>query len=131
MGEWPEFFAVGIPVLLGGVALFVWQSRVDAAARPEDEAEARHLANRSRRRTQVAILIGLIGALMIGCGLLDPKDHLLVWWTMVILILVFAFWCMLLGLADMLATKATLGARVLELEIQRAAIEEELRRRKD
>ena len=131
MGEWPEFLFVGVPVLLGGAGLLAWQRRSDAAAAPEDEAEARHLANRSRRRTQVAIMIALIGAMMIGCGLLDPRDHLLAWWSMVTLIVLFAMWCMLLGLADLMATRATLGRRLAEVSMQREAIERELRRMKD
>lgn len=128
MGEWPEFFLLGVPLLALGVGLFAWQRRVDAAAVPEDDVEARLLAGRSRRRTQVAILIGIVGLLMVGCGVVDPRDYPGVWWAGVLLILVFGLWIGALGLADLAASRATLGRRLAEVSMQRAAIERELKR---
>ena len=131
MGEWPEFFFVGAPLVLAGVGLIFWQRRVDARAVAEDDVERRFLANRSRRRTQVAILIAIVGGLMIACGLFDPKDHLKLWWAMVMLILIFAMWIAVLALGDMMATRAVVGRKLGEVSVQRAVLEEELRRLKD
>lgn len=128
MGEWPEFYAFGVPLLLFGIGLLRWQRKADRLEPPTDEREARFLRNRSRRRTQVAILIGVVGGLMIACGAVDPKVYPKVWVGMVVLILLLALWIAILAAGDLFATRTMLGQEVSHLELQRRVIEDELRR---
>ena len=128
MGEWPEFFVVGLPLVGLGIGLILWQRRVDASVSGASDSERVFLENRSRRRMQVAILIGLVGLLMIACGLIDPKDQLIVWWTLVTLILAFGLWIGVLALADLVSTRTVIRREVADIAVRRAALEEELRR---
>lgn len=132
MGDWPEFYVVGGGLLLAGVALGWHQiHRVlpESESKEADlEAERLFFSNQKRRRLQVAVLIAMVGVSMISCAIIDPKDHQVAWWTLVLACLLLAGWIALLAVADALATWFFRSRQLRTLATQRQLAEAELER---
>ena len=142
MNDLTASLSVGGVLGLLGIALFRWhlkawrQERDDAAI---DERDRHHYRLRFRRRTQVSILLVLLGILIpIGDFWMMQRKNpawIAAFWIAVLLL---TFWIMLLGVFDWLSNRlhfrstraalAGLAQKRRELEAQVAAEIERLKR---
>lgn len=118
----------GLLALAGGVAMWLharaWRRQQDEDLEEPDRV---HYRGRYRRRMQVSGLIALVG-LMIGLGdALVPWQKVptlfAIYWLAVIL---FATWILVLGLADMFATRAHTQAALARIRSQQRVLERQL-----
>lgn len=132
MGDWPEFFFVGSILLTIAAGLGWYQIKAEPPEPdpndPDPEAEQQFYSNQSRRRFQVALLIGVVGLTMIACGFVDPKTNQVLWWSLVLGCVVLAFWIALLGMGDALATWSFRSRQLRALKSQREVVQAELDR---
>ena len=122
----------GSLVVVVAIAMAIHQWRVWRTAQDdcEDDSQAEWLAfRRFRRRLQISILLGLVGAAL-PVGVWRPLfvGHPFVfigfWFTVLLMIV----WIVLLALSDLLSTSMQAHAIHSHLERERRSLEEELER---
>lgn len=122
--------------LFGGllvlVALVAMWSHVKAWREQREQTDLAdfdliHYRGRYRRRMQVSGLIGLVGVMIAVGDALVPweqaKTLFAVYWIAVML---FAVWILILGVADMIATRAHTQAALARLRTQQRVLERQL-----
>ncbi len=120
----PELIFGSLLTLLG---IFMLLAQKKAGTRLTDEEIQQHdlkfLRNQTRRRMQVAGMISIIG-IMIACGALIPWEEALatfaVYW---IIVLVLAFWTILLAFADLAATRLHSSIELNQIDRQKNELE--------
>lgn len=131
----PGFWtSLSICTVLVAVSLWlIWAHWERSAAVEADESlenrQRDHLRRRYRRRIQTSTMLGVVGVAILG-GRLFPPDQsglafIIYWFCVALLVL----WMALLAMADIVSTRLYFGRLRRDVEIQRTALEAQLRRK--
>ncbi|MEX2185981.1 MAG: hypothetical protein WD875_04265 [Pirellulales bacterium] len=121
---WP-FLAAAFSILAVAAVLVAWHVRAwrSAKAARFSAAELKFAFEQYRRRMQTSVMLGLVGALILGGPWISaPLAVLLYWLGVVVLIL----WIMLLASADVLATRMHYSQIETEHNLQQIKLEARL-----
>lgn len=128
--------SLSISTLLLAASLWLiwshWERLVAVEADENLEKRNRdHLQRRYRRRIQSSTILGVVGVAILG-GRLFPPDQgglaaAIYWSCLTVLVL----WMALLGVADIISTRLYYGRLRRNVEIQRTALEAQLRRARE
>lgn len=132
-GDFWGLLSISTVLLAASLWLIWWHWERLAAVESDEKLEGRerdHLRRRYRRRIQTSTLLGVVGVAILGGRLFPPDQarlaNVIYWFCLTLLVL----WMALLGVADIIATRLYFGRLRRNVEIQRTALEAQLRRAK-